>query len=240
MPLKHELENTGNWLFRYRSYLPFLMLPFLIYFIKYSSIQHLHNYFLLAGIIISYFGEFIRIVTIAFIPMGTSGRNYKGQFARSLNTTGMYSIVRHPLYLGNFFILLGPCIYAGNSYLIILYILIFWLYYERIMYAEESFLINKFRDEYESWSSVVPAIVPSLKYYVSPKGYFSLTKVLEREYTGICGVTFIYILLIIIRNYIFGVEKLISAPLFVILIFNTFLYISLRTIKKLKRKHLKN
>lgn len=236
MSLKHELEKSGNWLFRYRSYLPFIMLPFLLYFIKLSALQYLHNYLLFSALIISYFGEFIRIVTIAFIPTGTSGRNYKRQYAISLNTTGMYSIVRHPLYLGNFFILLGPCIYTGNSYVVIIFILIFWLYYERIMYAEEAYLVNEFHDDYDNWASIVPAIIPNLKYFVSPKGYFSLTQVLKREYTGICGVAFMYILLIIIRNYIFSVEKLISPTLFIILIFNILLYISLRTTKKLKRK----
>ena len=240
MALKNELEKSGNWLFRYRSYLPFIMLPCLIYVIKYSALQYSHNYFLFAGVLISYFGEFIRIVTIAFIPMGTSGRNYKRQHASSLNTTGIYSIVRHPLYLGNFFILLGPCIYTGNSYVVILFILIFWLYYERIMYAEEAYLINEFHDEFENWASRVPAIIPNLKYFVAPKGFFSLTKILEREYTGICGVLFMYILLIIIRNYIFSVEKLISTPLFAILIINILIYISLRTIKKLKRKSFKH
>ena len=32
----------------------------------------------------------------------TSGRNTHDQVADSLNTSGIYSIVRHPLYVGNF------------------------------------------------------------------------------------------------------------------------------------------
>ncbi|MGB8874133.1 MAG: hypothetical protein WCC75_12145, partial [Desulfobaccales bacterium] len=40
-------------------------------------------------------------------PRGTSGRNTQGQVAETLNTTGIYSLVRNPLYLGNFLIWLG-------------------------------------------------------------------------------------------------------------------------------------
>lgn len=59
-------------------------------------------------IAVSLFGLLIRAVTIGFTPKGTSGRNTKeGQVAEVLNTKGIYSVVRHPLYLGNYFMWLG-------------------------------------------------------------------------------------------------------------------------------------
>ena len=52
---------------------------------------------------------------VGFTPRGTSGRNTKeGQVAESLNTLGMYSMCRHPLYLGNLLMWLGIVMYMGH------------------------------------------------------------------------------------------------------------------------------
>ena len=69
-----------------------------------------------SGIIISFLGEAIRIFTVAYTPAGTSGRNTKQQLADTLNTTGIYSLLRHPLYLGNFFMFLDTFIFTVNIY----------------------------------------------------------------------------------------------------------------------------
>ncbi|NLL27934.1 MAG: DUF1295 domain-containing protein [Bacteroidales bacterium] len=50
----------------------------------------------------------------SFIPKGISGKNTEKQIADFLNTKGMYSIVRHPLYLGDFLMWLGLFIYIGR------------------------------------------------------------------------------------------------------------------------------
>ena len=152
MALKNEFEFTGNWLFKYRSFIPLIIIPFLFYCALTPLEIYIHKILLYTGITISYMGECIRIFTIAYVPAGTSGRNTKQQLASKLNKYGIYSTVRHPLYLGNFFIFLGPFIFTGNIYGIIIFILIFWIYYERIMFAEEAFLMDKYDDEYKEWS----------------------------------------------------------------------------------------
>ena len=116
MALINEFKDTGNWLFRYRSFLPLIIIPFLFYCLLTPIETCIQKSLLYSGIAISYIGECIRIYTIAYVPTGTSGRNTKQQLATSLNIQGIYSIVRHPLYLGNFFIFLGPFIFTGNIY----------------------------------------------------------------------------------------------------------------------------
>ncbi len=180
-------------------------------------------------------GECIRIITVAFVPTGTSGRNTKQQKATSLNQTGIYSIVRHPLYLGNFLVFLGPFIFTGNIYSIIIFILSFWIYYERIMYAEETFLISKFGSEYENWSSKTPAFIPNITSYTPTKSIFSFRKVLEGEYSGIYGVFVIFTLLLAFRNYNLNITPIISNAWKGIFLGNTLIYITLRTLKKRRR-----
>ena len=108
MALKNEFEVIGNWLFKYRSFLPLIIIPFLFYCLLTPLEIYIQKILLYTGITISYMGECIRIFTIAYVPAGTSGRNTKQQLASKLNKYGIYSTVRHPLYLGNFFIFLGP------------------------------------------------------------------------------------------------------------------------------------
>ena len=65
------------------------------------------------------------------------------QVADSLNTTGIYSTVRHPLYLGNFFMWLAIVVLTADLYFVIVFCLCYFIF-ERVMLAEEDFLANKF------------------------------------------------------------------------------------------------
>ena len=60
---------------------------------------------------------------MGFAPRGTSGRNTLGQVAEVLNTSGMYSVVRNPLYLGNFVIWLGLALFIKVWWCILIVVL---------------------------------------------------------------------------------------------------------------------
>ena len=90
-----------------------------------------------------------------------SGRNtVQGQIADELNTKGLYSIVRNPLYVGNYFLWLGIAMLTCNPWFIAIFTLIFWIYYERIVFAEEEFLRKKFGDAYLEWTVRTPIFIP--------------------------------------------------------------------------------
>ena len=130
---------------------------------------------------VSLFGLGIRVFTIGHVPDGTSGRNTRSQRADGLNTTGIYSLVRHPLYLGNFFIWFGISMFFRLWWLSLIFVLIFWLFYERIIYVEEEYLRAKFGKAWEDWAARTPIIVPKLKSYVKPALPFSMRNVLAKE-----------------------------------------------------------
>jgi protein-S-isoprenylcysteine O-methyltransferase Ste14 len=193
MALREELELSGRWLFRWRSFMPlFLAVPILL------AMQHPDylsqdrpwpDYWGLFCMAVSLVGLGIRVLTVGCVPQGTSGRNTKaGQIAEVLNTTGMYSIVRHPLYLANFVVWLGVAMYCGVWWLVAIVALLFWIYYERIMFAEEEFLRRKFGDVYVQWAEKTPAFFPKLKGWRRPELPFSLRTVLRREYPGLFGI----------------------------------------------------
>ena len=105
MSLRTELENTGSWLFRHRSYLPLLITPFflvgMVSFTYLSQNHTLNEAWQIFCMLVSFLGLAVRIITVGRGPIGTSGRNTREQVANTLNTTGICSAVRHPLYLGN-------------------------------------------------------------------------------------------------------------------------------------------
>ncbi len=196
MALRYELQNQGNFLFKYRSYLPILIIvPGLIVYLLKEK-ENLLNFTIankawyeVGCIVVCFLGLFIRILAVGFSSDNTSGRNTKaGQIADSINSTGLYATVRHPLYVGNFFMWLGIAGFTFNFWFIIAFIFMYWVYYERIMYAEEEFLIKTYGDSYLAYSKNVPAFIPNFKAWVKPKNTFSFIKIIRQEKTGILNI----------------------------------------------------
>jgi len=199
--LREEFEKTGNWLFRWRSYFPFLLVPFLLLALRDSEqIQTrwgntAHTLWEIVCITISFLGLILRCITIAWVPDGTSGRNTQAQRAEVLNTQGVYSVVRHPLYLGNFLITMGFVLFVQVGWFVVFTALLFWLYYERIMFAEEEFLRRKFGESFTRWAKITPAFLPNFSRWKYPDLQFSWKMVLRREYAGFFGIIVTFILL---------------------------------------------
>ena len=203
MPLIQSLEKNGAFLFKYRGQIPLFFfiigLP-MIYFGNYDFLFSCHlNYqsvfttiILILSIGVSLFGFIIRAYTIGTTPRGTSGRNTKKQVANQLNTKGIYSIVRHPLYLGNWLLWAGLLIFTMNIYLFVIASLLYWIYYERIMFTEERFLEKQFGEQFVNWAQNVPAFLPDFSKFVKSDIPFSFKAVLRREYSGFFAIIFSY------------------------------------------------
>lgn len=201
MALIHSLEKSGNFLFKYRGQIPviiFLIGMPMIYFGHYDFLTHLsvqnrevfRVIILILSIAVSLAGFLVRAYTIGTTPRGTSGRNTDKQVAEQLNTKGIYSVVRHPLYLGNYLMWAGLLIFSMNFYLFVIISLCYWLYYERIIFTEERYLEKCFGEDFIRWSKEVPAFVPSFKNYRAGNIPFSFKAVLRREYAGFFAMVF--------------------------------------------------
>ncbi len=182
---------------------------------------------------VSALGELIRIITVGYAPKNTSGRNtVNGQIADELNVTGIYSLVRHPLYIGNFFMWLGPVLFIRSVCFTVVFCLIYWLYYERIMFAEEQFLRRKFGDSYDKWSEKVGSFIPFSFKFIPPALTFSVRNVLKREYNSFVNIFVIFTLLDLFRNYFLS-GRIYLTPLWIYLFGSAFIiWIVLRTIHK--------
>ena len=68
----------------------------------------------------------------------------------------------------------------------------YWVYYERIMFAEEQFLRKKFGNIYLNWAHATPAFIPRFKNYRKPAAPFNSCKVIRQEKTGMMLVFVLY------------------------------------------------
>jgi protein-S-isoprenylcysteine O-methyltransferase Ste14 len=237
MPLREEFEASGNWLFKRRSWLPLLLYPFalaILYFYRDTTHAYITNESW--GLIcfgVSFLGQVVRAMTVGFTPKGTSGRNTsEGQVAETLNQTGIYSVVRHPLYLGNFLMWLGLFMFIGIWWFVLICALAYWLYYERIMYAEEEFLRRSYSARYEAWASRTPAFLPRLSGWVPSTLHFSLRNVLKREYNGMFATVISFVLLNLTSHFFASGRPQLDLLWQVILVIGAVSFLTLRTLKK--------
>jgi len=192
MALIEQYEKSGNWLFKRRGYLPLALVVLFLaaihdYRYPYGN-ETIERLWEIICLTVSLLGLGIRIVVVGYAAEGTSGRNTSKQVANTLNTTGMYSVVRHPLYLGNYLAWLGLSMFLMNWWVVVIVTLVFWVYYERIMFAEEAFLQRKFGEEFVRWAEATPAFIPDIMKWTPPAGRFSVSTVLKREQTGLLAI----------------------------------------------------
>jgi protein-S-isoprenylcysteine O-methyltransferase Ste14 len=188
MGMREEFEAAGNWLFRRRGYLPLLLFPMLLVAAANTGGTSLGAGWEALCIGLALGGLALRGATVGFVPKDTSQRNRARPQAEALNTTGLYSVVRHPLYLGNYLMWLGVAVFCRAWWAPVIASLVFWLYYERIMFAEEEFLRRRFGQDYTAWASTTPAFLPRLRGWRPPATRFSVLTVLRREHSSLLAL----------------------------------------------------
>ena len=89
MALKEQMERQGNWLFRYRGVLPFILLIFTggVYvwgelhadeiFLKQEPYRYIYE---MSCLLIGIIGLIIMAFTVGYTPKNTSGRNTSDLF----------------------------------------------------------------------------------------------------------------------------------------------------------------
>lgn len=199
MPLREDMAASGEWLFTQRSFLPLLLavpialaLPGFHYPLGSPGLDLAWKLVCLG---VSLGGLALRVLTVGRVPFGTSGRNTREQVAQVLNTTGMYSVVRNPLYLANYLIWLGVSLVPRMAWLTLVITLIFWLYYERIILAEEDFLRERFGPEFLAWAQRTPAFLPRGRHWTPAALPFSWKTVVRREYSTLFAILTVFFML---------------------------------------------
>ena len=167
MALQEEFETTGEYFFSWRSYLPLFMAVLFILALaqfRYPFADPGLDLAWDAGCLaVALLGQVVRFFTVGFVPRGTSGRNTRGQVAEILNTTGMYAVVRNPLYLGNFLIWFGLSLFMKSVWFTTVIVLFFTLFYERIIFARRRVFAGEIRGHLYALGREDPGHYPAVQ-----------------------------------------------------------------------------
>jgi hypothetical protein len=99
-----------------------------------------------------------------------------------LTTSGPYSIVRNPLYLGTMLIAIGFMVMLNTSYAGLVFVIIMAAVYYRTIRNEERALTEKYGKIYLDYKDKVPMIVPSFfRYKKQEKWPFSFSRIIENK-----------------------------------------------------------
>lgn len=186
--LNNKLIDQGLWLFKFRGQFPILILFLSLISVFFDSTQvSRQNLYLAQGIgyVFIGIGFCIRFWVVGFRSTFSSGRNRTHHHTEVLEKKGWYSVCRNPLYLGNYLMWLGLIVGLANLYLIAIVSLIYWVYIERIIFSEEVYLSNKFKEEYIAWCESTPVFFPNFTLWKTNPNSFSFKTVLKNEYPGI-------------------------------------------------------
>ena len=167
-------SKIGNFFFKIRSFTPIPFILALLYFAEPAW----HT--VTIGLPFIAAGEFLRIWAVGYAGASTRARTLGA--ARDLVTTGPYSYVRNPLYLGNFLLSLGVCLVANVYWLVAVLIVGYFFQYLPIIVVEEAYLLESCGSVYQTYREQVPRFVPQFQPYSEPSDHdFSLARAIKSE-----------------------------------------------------------
>jgi len=123
-----------------------------------------------AGFLVSLFGEAIQLWSFASLVKN-----------EQLTARGPYVLVRNPMYLGRFFLILGLVVLLGNVYLIAAYVVLYYFYMVNRVQREERRLTEILGQPYRYYGARVNRFLPALGKLTDPAVRFFNWQVLFRN-----------------------------------------------------------
>lgn len=229
-------SRSGDFLFRWRGQLPILLLPlFLLGLIEAGLPAALPpgvrawQWFSLA---IALSGLAVRVVAVGTAPPGTSERSTTSPRASRLRTTGLYSVMRHPLYAGNLVTAVGLALFTTSWFVPAVVLAVGVLYHRAIAAHEEAFLEERFGGAFADWRRRVPPFVPRLSGYVPSDTPFSWRRAAGREFHGLLVIGSVLFVLDLTRSAL-ATGRLVFDPAWTgVFLLTAVVFVVCRTLKR--------
>lgn len=179
----NDLGRPDAWLLRFRWILPLILLPLAILaaFQADETVirlgRSLHEGWEAFCLVLALCGLLVRALAVGFEHRSAGRRIEDGK----LPSTGVYSIVRYPLYLGTYISLLGLSLLPGAAWFVLATSAVFFVWYGRIVNQTELALQQRFGNAYREWAARIPMFVPNPFLWERPRAAFSLLSALRRE-----------------------------------------------------------
>jgi protein-S-isoprenylcysteine O-methyltransferase Ste14/phosphohistidine phosphatase SixA len=189
--LHRALERQGVNHRRWRVVFVLLLAPFAVYAFMYSGWmttrlgQLTEQRWDMLCLVLAFAGLALRMHMAGYGQVAEAGQLLQ---QGPLQTEGLYSVVRHPVVLANFLILLSGTLLFKSAFFTMLVVIVACLYYERLILAKEKALLERHGDAYAAWEAATPLILPRLSLWKKPSAPFLFARALRRE-----AITFAFI-----------------------------------------------
>lgn len=140
-----------RWFYRFRGY---LATPPLIFALSCFSLETEMDYFIWPlGISLVITGMILRIWAQQHL-------RYRLKVKKCLTTTGPYSLIRNPIYVGNILLCLGAIVTSELLWLVPIALLYWFSIYSFVVRYEEAHLLEKYGEPYRRYLAEVPRWLP--------------------------------------------------------------------------------
>jgi len=127
----------------------------------------------------------------------------------------------------------GIFAYTRSATIVTIFVLAFWLYYERIIAREELFLLGKFKHAYRDWCRKTPTFFPNPFLWIKPSRDWSMRMVLRREYTTVFAIGVTFFVLDTVAHFLVEGAVYVDASWTALALICVVQYLVLRSLKKL-------
>jgi len=149
-------------------------------------------------LLVSLAGLVIRGWTLGVVPQGDWAR-HRQQRAERLSTVGPYSIVRHPLYLGNVLNAAGMVLAPAIPWLTVGVGVALAFFFAPIILYEDRYLADRFGAEHASWAESTPLLLPDPRLW-KPSGRAFHWRRAASEYLTLHTVGLVFLLAWMLRR----------------------------------------
>lgn len=237
------------WLYKYQIYfLYFGLVVISILYVRTEMNPHLfiledtpyEIYYEMFAFFVSLIGFTLRFFTLAYNKeRSLSIQEHPDREISEMNTTGIYSVMRHPFHVGNFLLCMGPVLWTGNYFFIALFFSAYWIFFTEIIELEEYFMEKKFGNTFTEWKSNTPAYFPKIRNFKKSDFKFKWKKILLKEIEILFLLMVVYISFEILGELIEDdkIELNLWLLLLGIIITATYTYLKFRKTNNLPSSH---
>jgi|GEM_PF-35864 len=151
------------------------------------------KYYEMFAVFISLLGCGLRIFTLGF------HRKHPLSFYENKNENqqikGIYSAVKYPLYLANFFIFFGIVLWTGNYWFILFFFSAYWILSMEAIRIKEHIFQQKYGNVFSEWKEKTPNFIPDFSEFKKTSSAFNWKRILNEE------IKFIFFLFLIFSSF---------------------------------------
>lgn len=153
----------------------------------------------------------------------------------TLNTTGIFSLMRHPHLLGTLLIYLGAIFFVHDPTLTLSSFLLLWLYTHRQILVRDQVLTNAFGKSFERWAANTPAVVPLFAHWKAPDRSFDWRRALLAEHRTLLVTALVFAALELVGHYVVEHNLEVEGWWIVLLAFSVVLAAAIHALRRWSR-----